>query len=820
SIIETIFAKFLAAWAFLSIGIGLTFPIVITVFFLGSPDISSIFFGYLGSVLLAGALLVVGMFFSAMTRNQIISFIPAALVSYLFMMAGSPPVMEFLSSFLPNFIVTMVEHLSFLNHFESLERGVLRLPDLMFFFLFMLAGMLATFLVIKEKTAMHKDNEKNRPYLTFGLIAIIVATLVTSFSIAGKRLRIDFTDGNFYTLSNGTKSILKKMTTPVTLRLFYSKTAANKGSEGIREFNNYYAYVKELIEEYVSYSKNNIKLEIVDPRPDTEDEENAVSNGLKRFQLTDTESYIFGLIAKSESGAVKTIEFFDPNRQEMLEYELSKLIASFTQTQKKRVGIISSVDVLGTDGGSPYMKQLMRMQGQESEEWYAFEMLREMYELKAIPLDSSKIEGIDILVIFHPKNLSEKLQFAIDQFVVNGGRTLLLIDPMATYDRTANMGMMGMGGGEAPASNLPKLLSKWGLEMKEDTFAGDLELAGFGQFSQFEPRAQLLPIVNCDKRCFDKNKDIVTGGIENLMFIFPGVLKLTATTATAATAKAATTSTTEEKRLQHTPILMTTDKGNEYSASHTEMNDPRALLQKFQEGKKPVVIAYKVHGMFETAFPNGIEIEEKDSGASEPSGSNSKKTKIPAEILKGSVAGAVVIVADTDFLSNRYACRETFLGITPINQNAVFFLNLVENLSGSTDLLSVKTKGKYRRPFTTIDRIEVAAEKDSAAKINEINASIQHFQQELVALAGSGKNVQMLQNEGVKKQKELNMKIADLKSKLREVKRVGREKVESIGKILQMVNILFIPSLIFILGIIVMLRRYRPKSCCCHQETN
>jgi len=241
-----------------------------------------------------------------------------------------------------------------------------------------------------------------------------------------KRLQLDFTEEKLYTLSSGSKAILKKLNTPMKLKFYYSKTAANKGTEGIRAFNNYFFYVRDILNEYVANSGNKLSLEIIDPRPDTKDEEEAITYGLKKFNLTETERYFFGLVIKTESGAEKIIEFFNPNQQENLEYDITKLIYTVTNPQKKKVGILSSLNVLADDM-NPYMAQIMRMQGKNPQRsWIITQMMKEFFEVKKINIDSQKISGIDILFIIHPKNFPDKILFAIDQFVLNGGNVVLL----------------------------------------------------------------------------------------------------------------------------------------------------------------------------------------------------------------------------------------------------------------------------------------------------------------------------------------------------------------------------------------------------------
>ena len=614
------------------------------------------------------------------------------------------------------------------------------------------------------KISKHKEN-----YLQIILGFCSMALMIYIGSTLFKRARIDFTEENLYTLSDGTKAILAKLDSPIVLRLYYSKTAANKGTEGLRTFNNHYRYVEELVRQYVSNSRNNLSLEIIDPRPDTPEEEDAMAYGLKKFNLTETENYFFGLVAENESGTEKIIEFFNPNEKDKLEYELTKLIYTVLNPQKKNIGIISSLEVVA-ENTNPQMAQIMRMQGKAvKESWVITRMLEEFYTVKKIERDADSIVGIDTLIVIHPRGFPEKTLFAIDQYIMKGGNLLVLVDPNTISDR---MSMMMGGASASPDKGFENLMDRWGIALKPNAFAGDKYLSGVGKFSMNQPAGRLLPLLNCDKRCSEQYKDNITVGVKQAMFIYPGILEAT-----------------KKEGVTHTPIMSTTSKGNSYTAIGHELNNPQMLWNKFQEGSKPVVLGYKVLGKYKTAFPVGIKPEK-----------GKKKAKVVKESQKES---AVVVFSDVDFINDQFAFKRTFLGLAVSNDNSTIFLNSLEALSGDVDMMSVRAKGGLNRSFDVIDAIEFEAEKQTSDKVKEINGSIARFQSELNQLgktANAG-NIALIQNEGIRKKKELEKKIAVLKKELRSVKRYGREKIERIGKSFQILNTLLVPVLVAFFGI-------------------
>ena len=539
-------------------------------------------------------------------------------------------------------------------------------------------------------------------------------------------------------------------------------------------------------------SRNNLKLEVIDPRPDTKEEEEAIAAGLKRFPLSETEKYFFGLVVRSENGTEKVIEFFDPNMQANVEYDITKLIYQATDPKKINVGIISSLKVLSEDV-SPYIAQMMRMQGKNAEEsWIITKMMQEFYSVKEVLPETEKISAIDLLVVIHPKNFSEKTLFAIDQYLLEGGKLLVLVDPLAIVEQAINPPQMGMQMQPDYSSDLAPLLATWGIKYDKSDFTGDRYLSGVRRMDQFSPPVRLLPLLECNQTCTQVSKDVVSSGINNMAFIYPGALSTMG----------------EDTGHTFTPIIGTSEKGNTYKAMGYELNNPVALMNKFTDGAKPVIVVYKVVGKFKSAFPSGITVVDEEKAEDDKTKNKVKKAasrKLEA-ISESKKEGAVIVIADVDFIHDQNAFRSTIFGLSMVNDNAKLFLNSLDNLAGSNDLMSIRSRGKFSRNFDVVDQIELDAQKDTESKVSEINGQIERFTQELNQLGRSGESVALIQNEGIKKKKELAAQIALLKGELREVKRIGREKVENLGAFLQNINTLLVPIIILIVGIYFSMR--------------
>ncbi len=614
-----------------------------------------------------------------------------------------------------------------------------------------------------------RKKQVNNLIVILSVISTILFIYIGS-TLFGK-VKIDVTSDHLYSLSQGSKDLLAKLNSPISLKLYYSKTAAMKGSEGIRTFNNYFEYVKKLLEEFVSHSGNRLQLEVIDPRPDTDEEEDAMRFGLKKFHLTETETYFFGLVAISDSKTEKVIEFFDPAAQEKLEYSIAKLIYSVTNFKRYSVGILSTLDIYN-ENLNPYIAQIMRMQGKtDGQNWFITEMLKEFYDLKMISKDANEIPKVDLLWIVHPKGLEQKTLFAIDQYLLEGGKIVLMLDPkVAALEQ-------GMGQGNVGPSDLGALLSAWNINFHPDKFAGDKYLAGVGQVHPSMPPQRLLPILRCTKECSTDYKDVISSSLNDLVFVFPGVLEIA--------------NKDFRKNIKIAPFLSTSKKGNSYSANQGDFS---FMLENFRDGSSPVVLGYKLTGHFDSAFPSGLIIESEKNKKKEQKTGHKESQK----------DGAVIIFADIDFISNQFAFRNNLFGLSLANDNASLLLNAFDNLVGSVDLMNIRSKEKFSRNFTIVDKIEFDAAEKTKDKVMQINSNIELANNELKKLgqaAQEGANIAILKNEELKKKKELSKKIAALKKELREAKREGREKVESLGRFLQYFNTLFVPLLLIGFGI-------------------
>ncbi len=623
------------------------------------------------------------------------------------------------------------------------------------------------------------------------IIAVIFITVITVCSIIlcqNTSWRADITDQQLYTLSQGTKNILGSLNQPLKLRLYYTRTAAMKGPDQIRYFNNYYHFVRALLDEYVSASNGKVQLEVIDPRPFSDEEAQAIRHGLTRFSITEEESFFFGLVIQTQFGVEKVIEFFSPDRQTFVEYDISYLIDTAITRDKKRVGVLSSLPVTGDDV-TGYMAQMMRMQGQTPKQpWTIVSHLKQKFDVSSVPADTQAIENVDILLLVHPKSLPEQTLFAIDQFVLKGGRAIVFVDPHAVSD-PPDMAAMQMGQFEPTSSNAKKLLNNWGLDMPDYTFAGDRSLAVTGSPGPNTRPEKILALLSLQQKSFNTSS-VITSDLNEVRVLFPGVLNVTAA---------------EDSGLKHTPLLSTTERGNTWRVSSPlELLNPdyTAILRRFFDGSSPVNMAYLVTGKFGSAFPDGVSV----TTPADPQNPESKPetTKLTG-LTEASEDCAVIVFADVDFISDILAYQKSFFGVTPVADNASLLFNAIEDLAGSSDLISIRSRGSFKRPFTRVDDIETAAEVESAGEEAKINVKIAGFQQDLNKVLSSmrGDAPEVIGNTIIAEKKKIEQDMHAAQRQLRLIKMKKRERIDALKQ--KMMNFCTLPGPIITLIIAVAL---------------
>lgn len=607
----------------------------------------------------------------------------------------------------------------------------------------------------------------NRSVLASSSILVLVALFVgintISDRIFSNRLSIDLTEEGLYSLSDGTKKILSDTQQPIILRLYMSKEEGSK----YPLIKIYGKRVRDLLNEYQSTSGGKIKVEFYDPKQDSEDQEWAQKYGLTPIPLPTGGELYFGLVAVNSLGKEETLPLFDIQRQEFLEYDITKLIYSLGRTNKPLIGLISPLEILPPPAADPRMP---------SEKWALASQLEKFARIVSMGVDIESIpDQVEELVIIHPKSLPEKTLYAIDQFLMKGGRIFIAVDSYAAVDSPPQDPQNPMASfSYQRSSNMEKLFKKWGVEFESAKVVGDMNLAAsvsVGQGAQ-PIRFPAWLLLSNQQDYFNKNS-LLTSQLENVVLPWSGYLNLS-----------------KVDGINSEILFNTSNQAGSYP--ETEMRflaqNPEELIKKLKPGKEQKTLGVSLTGKFQSAFDATLD---------------------GAEHIKSSTTeGAVIIIADVDFLSDQYATvSQNLFGtklVSLINDNLIFFANATESLAGSNALISLRSRGKFARPFTKVQEIEIAAQEKWQAEEESLQGKLNSANQRLAQLeSGADKSKGVFSNAMMEEIRKFRDQRSQAQGKLREVRRKLREDKEGLGNLLFYINTFFVPSMIILASIFI-----------------
>ncbi len=639
-----------------------------------------------------------------------------------------------------------------------------------------------------------------------GLAAVLLLAVNLLSALLFKNVKADLTADHLYTISDGTRKVLAKMEEPVNLRVYYTR----KLGEVAPLYGKYFERVKALLEQYRDLSNGKLQLAFLEPEAFSDVEDRAVASGLRGVRLNqDGETGYFGMVASNTTDNDASVEFFSPDRERFLEYDLTKLINGLANPKKRVVGLIAGIPI---DGGMNPM-QPMR---QPAQPWMVMEQIREFFEVRTLQPDIKSVPAdIDVLMLVQPDGLTADAAYAIDQFALGGGRILAFVDPVAETS-PAQGGMMGMPmPGAGPNAELLKLLKAWGVGLDPAKAAGDPALARRVQFGggRRPVVTDYLGWLQIDKNQINE-KDVLAASIERLHLASTGILTK---------AEGATTDVT--------PIIETTAKGGELDTEKLRFQpDPLALLRDFKSGGKPLMLAARIAGEAKSAFPDGRpkppeakpeDAKDKPPEAPKAEAKDAKDAK-PAEPDKSFIAGGnvnIVVVADSDMLNDQFWVEvRDFLGqqvAVPQAHNAAFVLNALENLSGGEALAGLRGRGINDRPFEMVSEIRRDAERRFREKEQTLVAQLKELQDKVAKMetkGGEGGNL-ILSDADKQTIETARGEMIGVRRELRDVKLALRQDIDSLGGRLKFFNIALIPLAIGLGGLAIgLLRRQRtPK---------
>jgi len=611
-------------------------------------------------------------------------------------------------------------------------------------------------------------------------------------NVALSSARFDLTANKLYTLSDGARNILSGLEEPVTLRYYISKKLATS-LPGIK---GYAIRVEEMLREFTQVADGNIILQVIDPEPFSEAEDRALAFGLQGVPLDGgSTQFYFGLAGTSSTDDQEIIPFFKPDREEFLEYDLTKLVYKLAHPKQQVVGLISTLPLEGGPA-MPFMQQ------QGGSPWIILDHIEQLLEVKTIERDAKEIpEDINVLMIVHPKNLSDATLYAIDQFVLEGGRVLVFVDPHSEADRGVPAPNNPFGGTGPKNSDLGKLFQAWGIELVNGKVVSDLPLAKKVQIQhQSRPRVVDYPVWIGLTKDYLNGEDIVTAKISNVMLASAGILLKN-----------------DEAETEFTPLIQSDKEAMQIEASRLAfMPDVVSLLKDYQPGGEQFTMAARITGKIKTAFPDGKPKEEKSNAESKDE--TPEEPESPKEHLTESKEPInVIVVADTDLLQDRFWVQvQNFFGQRigiPTADNGNFVTNALDNLTGSNDLISVRGRAGFSRPFTLVHDLQQDAEKQFRQKEQALQDRKKAAEQKIQELQskkpeGSALILSSAQQQEIAK---FRQELLQVRKDLRGVQRELVKNIESLEGWVKFLNIGLMPLLIAVGGVWISSSRHRRR---------
>jgi ABC-type uncharacterized transport system involved in gliding motility auxiliary subunit len=614
-------------------------------------------------------------------------------------------------------------------------------------------------------------------------------TIILSYALRG--WRVDLTENHLYTLADGTKHILANIKEPINLYFFFS----DKATRDIPDVRAYAVRVRELLQELEARSKGKLRLNVIDPDPFSEDEDRANELGLQGAQIgRHGEKIYFGLAGTNSTDGEGSIPFFQANKEQFLEYDVVKLIHELDTPKKPVVGLLAGLPI---DAGFNPMTQQMR------DPWAVVSQLEQLFNVRSLKPDLKSIDAdVDVLMLVHPKDLSQSALYAIDQFVLRGGKALVFVDPQAEQDNAGQDPNSPFGNfGVHKSSTLEPLLSAWGVEFKTNEVVGDLARGLSVTSGPDAAPVRHIAILGLPAESLNRN-DVVTSQLEMINVYTAGHL-----------------TKRKDAKTEFEPLIQSsTEAGILPIERVTTSADPASLRDGFKPTGVRYVLAARVSGTLTSAFPNGAPPETDSKTSATTPGAPPVPTAASAHLSASRQPANIIVVADTDLLADMMWVRNRdFFGqrfATAFASNGDFVANALDNLTGSADLISIRGRASYARPFKRVDELRRQADDRFRATEQDLQRELTSTEQKLGELQ-SRRNDQsslILTPEQEKELAKFQDERARIRKELRRVQHGLDQNIESLGTLLKVINIGAVPLLVAACGIAILTWRIRRRT--------
>jgi len=624
-------------------------------------------------------------------------------------------------------------------------------------------------------------------YSTIGVAAMALILVAFNFITGSFKSRMDLTKEKAYTLSAGTRAILAKLDAPVKIH-FYC-TQGENSTPGALMLKNYAKEVEDLLAEYKQAAKGKLIIEKYNPEPDSDAEDSAHLDGVEGQALGNNpfggDRFYLGLAVSYGMDQKVAIPFLSPERERLLEYDISRAISQVFTPEKPVVGIMSPLPIFGM----PANPMMMRMGQQGEQPWTIVNELKNDFKVKRVAMDVDKIDDdVKVLMVVHPREISEKAQYAVDQFVLRGGKLIAFLDPLPALIDTKEQNQM-FGAIPNSGSTLDKLLKTWGVSFENGKVVADMKYSLQVGGRNGQP-TQAPAILGLTRQALN-NDDIVTSQIESVWLPFAGSF-----------------SGTPADGLKETVLLKSTKESQMVDGFMANLAGEN-IIKDFKPSGTEYALAIRLTGKFKTAFPNGKPEEKKDEEKKE--GDKKPDEKKADDSLKESKENnSVILVGDADMLSDRVALQpvQTLFGTAyaPANGNLSFCQNAVEQLTGDSNLINVRSRATTSRPLTKIKDMEANANERFQSEIKRLEEGAQEAQRKINELQQAKKDKDqrfILSKEQQDELAKLRKQEGETRKHLKQVQKDLRKEVVSLQTRVKWINILAVPVAVAISGVVL-----------------
>lgn len=645
---------------------------------------------------------------------------------------------------------------------------------------------------------MKKGFQSISPKIIYIALTVLFVLLITLSNQLLRNYRIDMTENNVYTLSDSTYQVLAKIDQPINLYLYFSQQA----SENRPEIRTYYTRVKEMLEEFALHADGKINLKLVDPEPFSEEEERAASLGLQNVPVAGVagQTFYFALVGSNAVGVTEKIPYIDLQRETFLEYDIDKMIYALINTKKPVLGLITSL---------PMHEAGLNLPGLPSggKAWAITNLLEQRFDVKLLFFDEVQeiSSDIDVLMVVHPKFLDQKALYAIDQYMVRGGKGIFFVDPYSITDQIPLPAGIDISPQDVKArsSTLNPLFQKWGFRVPEKKVVGDLQNA-LSTTAPGKPPERNIAYVGLQGAESLDNEDVTTAKLNRVNFVAASYVEVINT-----------------ENVEMTSLLRTSKQSNLLSVEYMRfLGQPSLFLDNFVPNGTQYPLVARIKAQINSAFDKAPEIK-KEKGSEEEEGEEEKPYNPPEYMAKSEGKVDMVVVADVDVLSDqmwiqtRKMFNQTYQ--QPFASNGDMVINMIDNLTGDEALIGLRGRTVYRRPFTKVNELRQLSDQRYRAAEKGLQRDLSIAQNKLQELQNkrADSNSSIMTPEQQAEVAKMQQQVYQTRRELRDVKHKLGKEIDALGNYIKAINIGLMPlllSLVTLLFVWLRNRRHRRKS--------